>query len=295
MEENATEEAQVIPNNIAEKFLDNWISILIIVGIVIAIVIIVRVISSRARRIFAEKISDDRAEIKKKTFTFTSVISNLVIVVSVIAALLIIAEQLGISITPLLAGAGVAGIVIGFGAQSLIKDLINGTFILFEQWFQVNDIVTINSTSGVVEKFNLRTTVLRDLEGIAHYIPNGEISVLSNRTHIWARAMIEVGVHYKENTDRVITVLEEVFDELLNDDEFKDVILERPQILGKGGVDSLGDSAVIFKIICKVVPPNQWDIGRQLRKRIKDKFDEVGIEIPFPCRNVYMRDENNPG
>ena len=295
MEENATEEAQVIPNNIAENFLDNWISILIIVGIVIAIVIIVRVISSRARRIFAEKISDDRAEIKKKTFTFTSVISNLVIVVSVIAALLIIAEQLGISITPLLAGAGVAGIVIGFGAQSLIKDLINGTFILFEQWFQVNDIVTINSTSGVVEKFNLRTTVLRDLEGIAHYIPNGEISVLSNRTHIWARAMIEVGVHYKENTDRVITVLEEVFDELLNDDEFKDVILERPQILGKGGVDSLGDSAVIFKIICKVVPPNQWDIGRQLRKRIKDKFDEVGIEIPFPCRNVYMRDENNPG
>lgn len=295
MEENATEEAQVIPNNIAEKFLDNWISILIIVGIVIAIVIIVRVIASRARRIFAEKISDDRAEIKKKTFTFTSVISNLVIVVSVIAALLIIAEQLGISITPLLAGAGVAGIVIGFGAQSLIKDLINGTFILFEQWFQLNDIVTINNTSGIVEKFNLRTTVLRDLEGVAHYIPNGEISVLSNRTHIWARAMIEVGVHYKENTDRVITVLEEVFDELLNDDEFKDVILERPQILGKGGVDSLGDSAVIFKIICKVVPPNQWDIGRQLRKRIKDKFDEVGIEIPFPCRNVYMRDENNPG
>ena len=295
MEENATEEAQVIPNNIAEKFLDNWISILIIVGIVIAIVIIVKVIASRARRIFAEKISDDRAEIKKKTFTFTSVISNLVIVVSVIAALLIIAEQLGISITPLLAGAGVAGIVIGFGAQSLIKDLINGTFILFEQWFQLNDIVTINNTSGIVEKFNLRTTVLRDLEGVAHYIPNGEISVLSNRTHIWARAMIEVGVHYKENTDRVITVLEEVFDELLNDDEFKDVILERPQILGKGGVDSLGDSAVIFKIICKVVPPNQWDIGRQLRKRIKDKFDEVGIEIPFPCRNVYMRDENNPG
>lgn len=295
MEENATGEAQAIPDNITENFLDNWISILIIAGILITIVIIVRVIASRARKIFAEKISDDRAEIKKRTFTFTSVISNLIIVISVIAALLIIAEELGISVTPLLAGAGVAGIVIGFGAQSLIKDLINGTFILFEQWFQINDIVTINSTSGVVEKFNLRTTVLRDLEGIAHYIPNSEISILSNRTHVWARAMIDVGVHYKENTDRVITVLEEVFDELLNDDEFKDVILERPQILGKGGVDSLGDSAVIFKIICKVVPPNQWDIGRQLRKRIKDKFDEVGIEIPFPCRNVYIRDENNPG
>jgi len=185
----------------------------------------------------------------------------------------------------------VAGIVIGFGAQSLIKDLINGTFILFEQWFQVNDIVTINGTSGVVEKFNLRTTVLRDLEGVAHYIPNGEISILSNRTHVWARALIEVGVHYKENTDRVIQVLEEVFDQLMADEDFKGCILERPQILGKGGVDSLADSAVMFKIVCKVVPPNQWDIARQLRKRIKDKFDQVGIEIPFPCRNVYMREE----
>ncbi len=290
MEENAAE-TRIIPNNIVENFLDNWISILIIIGIAVIIIIIVRLIARRVRNIFEKRISDDKFEIKKRTFTFTSVISNLVMVISIIAALLIIMEELGISVTPLLAGAGVAGIVIGFGAQSLIKDLINGTFILFEQWFQVNDIVTINDTSGVVEKFNLRTTVLRDLEGIAHYIPNGEISILSNRTHVWARAMVEIGVHYKENTDRVIAVLEEVFDELLSDEEFKDVILERPQILGKGGVDSLGDSAVVFKIICKVVPPNQWDVGRQLRKRVKDKFDEVGIEIPFPCRNVYMREE----
>ncbi|MGM0367277.1 MAG: mechanosensitive ion channel family protein [Actinomycetota bacterium] len=290
MEENATE-TQIIPNNIAENFLDNWISILLIIGIALVIIIIVRCIARRVRNIFENRISDDKLEIKKRTFTFTSVISNLVMVISIIVALLIIMEEVGISVTPLLAGAGVAGIVIGFGAQSLIKDLINGTFILFEQWFQVNDIVTIGDTSGVVEKFNLRTTVLRDLEGIAHYIPNGEISMLSNRTHVWARAMVEIGVHYKENTDRVIAVLEEVFDELLSDEEFKNVILERPQILGKGGVDSLGDSAVVFKIICKVVPPNQWDVGRQLRKRVKDKFDEVGIEIPFPCRNVYMREE----
>ncbi|MFO7929658.1 MAG: mechanosensitive ion channel family protein [Candidatus Humimicrobiaceae bacterium] len=290
MEENAAE-TQIIPNNIAENFLNNWISILLIIGIALVIIIIVRLIARRVRNIFENRISDDKLEIKKRTFTFTSVISNLVMVISIIVALLIIMEEVGISVTPLLAGAGVAGIVIGFGAQSLIKDLINGTFILFEQWFQVNDIVTIGDTSGVVEKFNLRTTVLRDLEGIAHYIPNGEISMLSNRTHVWARAMVEIGVHYKENTDRVIAVLEEVFDELLSDEEFKNVILERPQILGKGGVDSLGDSAVVFKIICKVVPPNQWDVGRQLRKRVKDKFDEVGIEIPFPCRNVYMREE----
>ena len=292
MEENGTEAVQVIPDNIAQNFMDSWLSIVIIIAGLALVFLIVKLVSRRVRRVFETRISDDRMETKKKTFTFTSVVSNLIIVVSVIAALLIIAQELGISVTPLLAGAGVAGIVIGFGAQSLIKDLINGTFILFEQWFQVNDIVTINGTSGVVERLNLRTTVLRDLEGIAHYIPNGEIKVLSNRTHIWARAMIEIGVHYKENTDRVIGVLEQVFDELMEDKQFKDCILERPQILGKGGVDSLGDSAVGFKIICKVIPPNQWDIARQLRKRIKDKFDDAGIEIPYPCRNVYMRDEN---
>jgi len=293
MEENNASQAQVIPNNIGENLFENWLSILIIIGIVVAVVIIIKIFARRTRRIFEERISDERMETKKRTYTFTSVVSNLIMVVSVVAGILIIAEQLGISVTPLLAGAGVAGIVIGFGAQSLIKDIINGTFILFEQWFQVNDIVTINSTSGVVEKFNLRTTVLRDLEGVAHYIPNGEINILSNSTHVWSRAMVEIGVHYKEKTDRVIEVLEEVFDELMADEQFKDIILERPQILGKGGVDSLGDSAVVFKIICKVVPPNQWDVSRQMRKRIKDKFDEVGIEIPYPCTNVYMRGENN--
>ncbi len=288
---NGEEFQDVLTGNIVHNFLQNWISIAIIIVVLVIVVILLKIISTKAKAIFERKISDERLEIKKRTFTFTSVLTSLVIVISVIISLLIISMQLGINITPLLAGAGVLGIVIGFGAQSLIKDLINGTYILFEQWFQINDIVTVNGTSGVVERFNLRTTVLRDLEGVAHYIPNGEISILSNRTQLWARALVEVGVHYKENTDRVLKVLEEVFDELMADEDFKCIILERPQVLGKGGVDDLGDSAVTFKIICKVEPPNQWDVSRQLRKRIKDKFDQVGIEIPYPCRNVYMRDE----
>lgn len=218
--------------------------------------------------------------------------SNLIIVIASVAAILVIADQIGISVTPLLAGAGVAGIVIGFGAQSLIKDLINGTFILLEQWYQINDIITIGDTSGVVERFNLRTTVIRDLEGTLHFIPNGEINKLSNRTHTWSRALVEVGVHYSENTDRVVEVLEEVFSELMNDKKYKKVILERPTILGNGGVSELGDSSVVFTMICKVKPGEQWTISRQLRKRIKDKFDKVGIEIPYPCTNVYMRDKS---
>jgi moderate conductance mechanosensitive channel len=289
--ENNDGALDISTGNIARSFMDNWLNIVIIIGALIAIIIVVKIISMRLRRLVEKKISDEKILVKKRTFTLTSVISNLIIVSSSVIALLIIADQVGIPVTPLLAGAGVAGVVIGFGAQSLIKDLINGTFILVEQWYQVDDIVTIGDTSGVVERFNLRTTVLRDLEGTLHFIPNGEIAKLGNRTHTWSRALIEVGVHYKENIDRVVEVLEEVFSELVEDKKYKGFILERPEILGDGGVNELGDSAVKFTIICKVKPGQQWTIGRQLRKRIKEKFDKVGIEIPYPCTNVYMRNE----
>ncbi|MBC8389211.1 MAG: mechanosensitive ion channel family protein [Actinobacteria bacterium] len=290
--ENNTDNLEVATGNIFKNFLDNWLNIVIVIAVLLVVILLVRIVALRMRRLVDKKISDEKMVIKKRTYTFTSVVSNLIIVVASVAAILIIADQIGISVTPLLAGAGVAGIVIGFGAQSLIKDLINGTFILLEQWYQINDIVTIGDASGVVERFNLRTTVLRDLEGTLHFIPNGEINRLSNRTHTWSRALIEVGVHYKENIDRVVGVLEEVFDELVNDKKYKDSILERPEILGDGGVNELGDSAVKFTIICKVKPAQQWTISRQLRKRIKDKFDQVGIEIPYPCTNVYMRDKS---
>jgi small conductance mechanosensitive channel len=289
--ENNNDALNIAGDNIFQNFLDNWLNIVIVIGILLVVIIVVVIITRRIRQLVERKVSDDKQIIKKRTFTFTSVVSNLIIIISVVAALLIIADQVGISVTPLLAGAGVAGIVIGFGAQSLIKDLINGIFILLEQWYQVNDIITVGDTSGVVEKFNLRTTVIRDLEGTLHFIPNGEISKLSNRTHTWSRAMIEIGVHYKENIDKVVRVLEGVFDELISDKKYKKSILEKPEILGEGGVSELGDSAVVFTIICKVKPGQQWTIARQLRKRIKQRFDREGIEIPYPCTNIYMRDK----
>lgn len=289
--ENNTDNLEVATGNIFKNFLDNWLNIVIVIAVLLIVIIVVRIIAGRMRRLVDKKISDEKMVIKKRTYTFTSVVSNLIIVVAAVAAILVIADQIGISVTPLLAGAGVAGIVIGFGAQSLIKDLINGTFILLEQWYQINDIVTIGDTTGTVERFNLRATVIRDIEGTVHFIPNGEINRLSNRTHVWSRALVEVGVHYSENTDRVVEVLEEVFSELMNDKKYKKVILERPTILGNGGVSKLGDSAVVFTVICKVKPAEQWTISRQLRKRIKDKFDKVGIEIPYPCTNIYMRNK----
>ena len=287
--EESTENGSMLSGGFIQNFLDNWIDIVIIIGALVVLVAIVSIIRRRLRRFFERKIPDDRLLIRKRTLTFNSVISNLVIVVAFIAAALIVAEQLGISVTPLLAGAGVAGIVVGFGAQNLIKDLINGVFILFEQWYQVDDIVTVGNITGSVERFNLRTTIIRDIEGTVHYIPNGEISMLGNRTQLWSRAVVDIGVHYDEDSDRVVGVLEEIFDEIMADKKYKKMILERPSILGDNGISELGDSAIVFKVICKVKAGEQWNIARQLRKRIKDKFDEVGIEIPYPCTNIYMR------
>ncbi len=290
--ENNTDSLQTVTVNIFKNFLNNWLNIIIIVAALLVVIVIVKIITSRIRRLVKRKISDEKMIIKKRTYTLTSVISNLIIVISAVAAMLVIADQIGISITPLLAGVGVVGIVIGFGAQSLIKDLINGTFILLEQWYQINDIITIGDASGIVEKFNLRTTVIRDIEGALHFIPNGEITRLSNLTHTWSRALVNVSVHYSENTDRVVEVLEGIFNDLMEDKKYRDSILERPTILGDGGVSELGDSAVVFTVICKVKPAEQWTIGKQLRKRIKDKFDLLGIEIPYPCTNIYLRNKD---
>lgn len=282
-------EMGISTQTIVTNFKAHWMNIAIIIFVIVIISVIIKVISKKIRIILERKISEEKIEIKKRTYTFNSVLSNIIVTLSIFIGLLIIMDQLGVSILPIITGAGIVGVIFGFGAQNLIKDIINGSFILFEQQFQVNDIVTIGDISGVVERFNLRTTVLRDLHGVLHHIPNSEIKILSNRTHEWARAIVDIGVHYKESTHRVVEVLEVVFDEFMKDEKYKDYILERPEILGDGGISSLDDSAVIFKIICKVKPPNQWTIERQLRKRIKDKFDEVGIEIPYPCRNIYMR------
>lgn len=275
--------------NIVINFKTNWIPVTIVFLSLLILLLVIRIILRKVKKVIDNKIPDNKTEIKKKSFTFTNVAGNLIIVFITLAAILIISQQLGINLIPVLTGAGILGIVIGFGAQNLIKDIINGMFILFEQWFQVNDIIAVGDKAGVVEKFNLRVTVIRDLNGRVHYIPNGQINILSNLSQEWANAVVDIGVHYKENTDKVIKVLEEIFDDLVNDVKYKDLILERPKILGDNGVDDLSNSSVTFKIICKVKPSNQWTIERQLRKKIKDKFDEAGIEIPYPSTNVYIK------
>jgi small conductance mechanosensitive channel len=204
----------------------------------------------------------------------------------VIVALMMAFREIGLDITPLIAGAGVAGLAIGFGAQSLIKDVVAGFFILLEDQFHVGDVIQAAGVSGQVEQMTLRMTIVRDLQGTVHFIPNGEIKVASNLTKEWSRAVLEIGVGYEEDVDRVIAVLTEVGRSLADDEGFGKMLLEAPQVLG---VEGLNDSQVTIRILAKTLPLKQWEVARELRRRIKARFDREGIQTPYPHRVVITR------
>jgi small conductance mechanosensitive channel len=201
-------------------------------------------------------------------------------------------ENFGINVAPLLAGAGIVGLALGFGGQYLIRDLINGIFILFEGQFRVNDVVKIGDLGGLVESMNLRVTQLRDLEGRVIYIPNGEIKTVINFTKGYSQALLDIGVAYKENVDDVMRVMKDVSKGMRQDPYFGKLILEDMEMLG---VDAFTDSAVIIKCRMKTLPIKQWEVAREYRRRLKNKFDELGIEIPFPHRTLYWGTKQGEG
>lgn len=208
------------------------------------------------------------------------------IVILVVALLLTF--NLFINIGPLLAGAGILGLAVSFGAQSLVKDIISGFFILFENQFAIGDVIEAGGKGGVVERMTLRVVVLRDLEGVMHVIPNGEISVVSNRTRGWSRAVVDVGVAYGEDVDRALTVVRDEAAQFSTDKVWGsqlDGAVEVP------GVESLADSAVVIRSLVRTQPGSQWNVAREYRRRLKNRFDREGIEIPFPQRTVHVRVE----
>ena len=223
---------------------------------------------------------------EQRAVTLAGIFKSVSKIVIVLVAALTILGILGINTAPLIAGAGVAGLAISFGAQNLIRDFISGFFILLENQYRVGDVIRAAGVSGQVEDMNLRITVLRDLEGVAHFIPNGEIKVVSNLAKEWSRAVVNVGVAYKEDLDRVVSVLNTVGQELSRDPIFGQGILEPPQVLG---VENFGDSQVTLRIVTKTRPLKQWETARELRRRIKAAFDREGIEMPYPHRVVYSR------
>jgi len=186
--------------------------------------------------------------------------------------------ELGINVGPILAGAGILGVALGFGAQYIIRDFLAGLFIIIENQYREGDVVCLDGTCGLVENISLRTTILRDLDGIAHYIPNGEIRKTSNLSKQFARVNLNIGISYEENLDKVIKVVNRVGQELAEDLSWKDKILKPPQFLR---VDDFGPSAVTIKILGETKPLEQWDVTGELRKRIKIAFDKERIEIPY--------------
>lgn len=258
-----------------------------IVIVIVVAMIALRVWHGTVRRIVARVQAQSEnlpRERQLKVQTLAAVIRTTGAIALTFMAALLVLNQF-IEIGPLIAGAGVVGIAIGLGAQSLIRDIINGFFILLEDHFGVGDVIKINDQyAGFVEHLDLRRTVLRNLEGALITVPNGEIKVVANLTKDWSRMVVDLGVAYKEDTDRVIQVLEGVSDELLADETLGPVILERPEIVG---VEALAESQVTIRILLKTAPMQQWAVGRKYRALVKKAFDRESIEIPFPHRTVY--------
>ena len=213
--------------------------------------------------------------------------SVLTFVVWLVAALMCLGE-VGIDLAPLLAGAGVLGVALGFGSQSLVRDFLSGMFILVEDQFGVGDIVDVGEASGRVEAVSLRTTRLRVIDGTVWHVPNGQINRVGNMSQHWSRALLDIEVAYDTVVDHARTVIKRVADALWHED---DGVLEEPELWG---VEQLGAHGVMMRLVVKTTPSQQWRISRELRERIKAAFDEEGIEIPFPQQTVWHRPALNP-
>ena len=198
---------------------------------------------------------------------------------------LIILSEIGVNITPLLAGAGVIGVAVGFGSQTLVKDFITGVFMLIEDTIAVGDFVTIGSYSGTVESLSIRTLRIRDAAGLVHTLPFSSVTTVSNSSRDYGFYIFDIGVGYRENIDEVLEVLKELGDEIRKDSIFGANILAPVEIFG---LDKFGDSAIMIKGRIKTMPGKGLLVGRELNRRIKLRFDEEGIEFPYPCRTVYF-------
>lgn len=246
-----------------------------------------QVVRRIARRIIAAvDDGDDRTMTsrEKRGHTIAQLVRSLGrVVIAGIAFLLTIGQF--IAIGPLLAGFGILGLAVSFGAQSLVKDVIAGFFVLVENQFAVGDVIEAGGKSGTVERMTLRMVMLRDLRGVLHIIPNGQLTAVSNHTRGWSRAVVEVGVAYGTNLDRALSVFGDELAKFTTDREWSGRFEGESSVLG---VDQLGDSAVVIRTVLRTVPGAQWEIAREFRRRLKNRLDAEKIEIPFPQRTVHL-------
>jgi len=263
-----------------------------ILGILIALIILSQMsrwVVKWLERFVPEKDSLQATEAKKRAQTLGNILRHVLLIVIFSIAILMILGELGIQLGPLLATAGIGALAIGFGAQSLVKDVISGFFIILENQYRIGDAIEVAGVSGLVESVNLRKTVLRDLEGRVHTIPNGEIKVVSNLSKEWSRAVVDIGISYRDDVDHIIDLLAQIGKELAGEEPYQSAILESPQILG---VERFGESQLVIRMIVKTMPLKQWEVGRELRRRIKNRFDEKGIQIPPPHRILFWEEKD---
>lgn len=253
-----------------------------IITIIIISLLILRLLRSIIRRTIArliERGDQPTREVTLKATTLANVIESAGRLIVIVVAGMMILSNLGFNIAPLIASAGVVGIAIGLGAQSLIKDFINGFFILFEDQFSIGDTISVNGNSGLVEQLNLRRTGLRAVDGSFIVIPNGDIRIVTNKTKGWSRAMVDVDISYEDDVDHAMAVLRNVVDDLQDDPNIGGVIIAPPEITG---IEALGPNQITIRVLAKTLPAEQWRVQRALRLRIKHAFEREGLTVPYP-------------
>jgi small conductance mechanosensitive channel len=260
-----------------------------IVIIIIAAIVLYLIVSRAIRRIVRISVAADKESTpearQKREFTLIRIFNWTNRIVFFLLGGLMMLQEAGIPVGPLLAGAGIVGIAVGFGGQYIIRDILSGFFIIFENQYRIGDVVSFDKTSGVVEDISLRLTTLRDMDGTVHYVPHGEIKIVSNLSKDYAYINMNIGISYNADLDHVIKVANEVGLQLASDPQWKSLINKPPQFLR---VDKFEDSAVIIKITGETQPLKQWEVNGELRKRIKIAFDKEGIEMPYPQRVIHQ-------
>jgi len=246
---------------------------------------ILRGLRSYTVRMMAKSGGGNEFELEKRARTVTSLTRKALVVMIWITAALMILKEMNFDVRPLLAGAGVAGVAIGLGAQNIIKDVLGGLFLMMENQIRINDVAVINGKSGLVEEINLRTTVLRGEDGAVHIIPNGSIQGLTNLTRDYSYYMFNLTISYSEDTDRVVGILKQIGDELCQEEPYRAAVLAPIEIWG---VDKLADSGALVRARLKTTPSQQWLVGREMNRRIIKRFGEAKIAMPSSAPNIQV-------
>ena len=280
---------QMIIKNTQPWFFDHGIKILaiVLVGLVFLKISKVFVDKLVKKIVTADKHISYEAEKKREDTLIRIFFVSLDVVIWLLMGLMIL-QEFGFAVGPLIAAAGIAGLAFGFGGQYLIRDLINGLFIILENQYRIGDVVCFGEDCGLVEDISLRVTILRDMDGVVHHIPHGEIKKVSNLSKVFARVNLDIGVAYDTDIEKLISVVNRVGQELLRDPMWSETIIKAPEFLR---IEKFADSAIIIKIVGETKPLKQWDVTGELRKRIKVAFDKENIEFPFPQMVVHKAEK----